>query len=81
MVHYKQNKINLYVLFEFPDIFSSTQALAEDVKHFFVSSFLDQFKALYLQYRNSKILKPYLKKTIPVLNEFVGKKLVDKPLK
>ena len=78
MTHYKQNKINLYVLFEFSDIFSSVQDLAEDVRRFFVSDFVEQFKNLYVLYNNSKVVKPYVKKTIPILNEFVRKKLTNK---
>ena len=77
MTHYKQNKINLYALFEFPDVFSSAQTLAEDVRRFFVSNFIEQFKNLYIQYHNSKSIKPYLKKTIPILNNFVREKIVD----
>jgi hypothetical protein len=78
MTHYKQNKINLYSLFEFSDLFSSVQTLAEDIKRLYVKDFIDQFKNLYVQYQNSKLVKPYLKKTIPILNEFVRKNLVDK---
>jgi len=78
MTHYKQNKINSYVLFEFSDIFSSVQDLAEDVRRFFVSDFVEQFKNLYVLYNNSKVVKPYVKKTIPILNEFVRKKLTNK---
>ena len=78
MTHYKQSKINLYALFEFSDIFSSVQTLAEDVKRFFVSDFVEQFKNLYILYNNSKEVKPYLQKTIPILNEFVRKKLTNK---
>lgn len=77
MQHYKQNKINLYCLFEFSDIFSSVTQLAEDIQKFYVSNFVEQFKELYSLYSNSTVAKPYLKKTIPILNEFVRKK-VDK---
>jgi len=80
MTHYKQNKINLYSLFEFSDIYASMQTLAEDVQRFFVSDFLEQFKSLYSLYHHSKTVKPYLKKTIPILNEFVRKE-VDKQTK
>jgi hypothetical protein len=78
MTHYKQNKINLYVLFEFSDIFSSVQDLAEDVRRFFVSDFVEQFRNLHALYNTSKVVKPYVKKTIPLLNEFVRKKLTNK---
>lgn len=75
MQHYKQNKINLYCLFEFQDIFSSVNTLSEDVQKFYVSNFVEQFKELHANYKNSTIVKPYLKKTIPVLNNFISKKL------
>lgn len=81
MQHYKQNKINLYCLFEFSDIFSSVTQLAEDVQKFYISNFVEQFRELYGLYNNSTVAKPYLKKTIPVLNEFVRKKLTNKQSK
>lgn len=78
MTHYKQNKINLYVMFEFSDIFSSVHTLAEDVQRFFVSDFIEQFKSLHSLYNTSERLKPYLKKAFPVLNNFVQKQLTAK---
>lgn len=73
--HYKQNKINVYSVMEFPDIYSNLMSLAEDVRRFFVSDFVDNFKNLYTNYNNSTQLKPYIKKAIPVLSNFVEKQL------
>lgn len=75
MTHYKQNKINLYVMFEFPNIFSSMQTFTEDVQRFFVSDFIDQFKSLHNLYNNSTKVKPYLKKAFPVLENFIQREL------
>ena len=75
MTHYKQNKINLYVLLEFPNIFSMVQTLADDVQNFFISDFVIQFKSLHSLYNSSAELRPYLKKAIPVLSNFIEKQL------
>jgi len=53
MKHYKENKINIYSMFEFSGICSNVRGLAEDVQRFFVSDFLDQFQKLYINYTNS----------------------------
>lgn len=75
MTHYKQNKINLYCLFEFSDVFTSLKNLAEDVQRFFVGELLDQFQTLYINYNKSQHLKPYVKKAFPVLSDFVHKQI------
>jgi hypothetical protein len=75
MAHYKENKINVYTVMEFPDVYSSVQTLAEDVRGFFIGEFVEQFKTLYALYTKSVILRPYVKKAIPSLTEFVYKQL------
>lgn len=77
MKHYKENKINIYSVMEFTNIFSSAKTLAEDLQKFFVGQFIEQFQTLYLQYNKSSQLKPYLQKTIPVLSNFVQKQLTQ----
>jgi hypothetical protein len=75
MIHYKQNKINLYVMFEFSNIFSSMQTFTEDVQRFFVRDFLEQFKSLHSLYINSTQARPYLKKAFPILENFIQREL------
>lgn len=75
MKHYKENKINAYSVMEFQNLFSTIKSLAEDVQKFFVGHFVDQFQILYRNYQQSEQLKPYMKKTIPVLENFIQKKL------
>ena len=75
MQHYKQNKINIYSVMEFTNIFSSVKSLAEDVQKFFVGEFIEQFQNLYMLYNKSSQLKPYIKKALPVLSNFVEKQL------
>ena len=75
MVHYKENKINIYSMMEFRDIYSAVQSLAEDVRAFFVSDFVDQFKNLYTSYNKSQSLKPFLKKAVEHINNFVSNEL------
>lgn len=75
MVHYKQNKINPYVMFCFRNVFSLVQELSEDLKAFYVSAFIENFKELYTKYNNSTVLKPYLKKALPKLYIFVETQL------
>ena len=77
MQHYKQNKINIYSVMEFTNIFSSVKSLAEDVQKFFVSEFVDQFQNLHSLYSKSTVLRPYVKKAIPVLSTFVEKQLTQ----
>ena len=77
MIHYKENNINLYALMEFRDIYSSVQTLAEDVRRFFVSDFVEHFKSLYLSYNNSQELKPFLKKALLQISNFVNAELTN----
>lgn len=78
MTHYKENKINIYSVMEFSDVFSSVQTLTEDLQRFFVKEFVEQFKTLYGLYNNSKQLKPYMKKAVPALNNFINQQLTNK---
>ena len=77
MKHYKENKINVYCMFEFSNILSSVKQLAQDVQHFYVREFVDQFQNLYLKYNKSQFLKPYLKKALLTLNNFIQKELTN----
>ena len=77
MQHYKQNKINIYSMMEFQNIFSLVKELAEDVQRFFVSDFVEQFQTLYGMYNNSNELKKYIQKALPVLSTFVEKQLTN----
>jgi hypothetical protein len=77
MQHYKQNKINVYSVMEFPNIFSSVKSLAEDIQKIFVSEFVEQFQTLYTSYNKSQKLKPYIQKAIPVLSHFVERQLTS----
>ncbi len=82
MKHYKENKINIYSIMEFPNIFSTAKQLTEEVQKFFLSSFLDQFHNFYSKYNNSTIIKPYIQKAFPILSNFVQNQLTSstKPL-
>lgn len=77
MQHYKQNKINVYSVMEFSNIFSSVKSLAEDIQKIFVSEFVEQFQNLYTSYNKSQELKPYIQKAIPVLSNFVERQLTS----
>ena len=65
-------------MMEFTNIFSSVTSLAEDVQKFFVGQFVEQFKELFTNYKNSCQLKHFVKKTLPLLNNFVEKQLTVK---
>lgn len=75
MKHYKENKINIYAIMEFPNIYSAVRELAEDLQRFFISEFIENFQMLYQKYNNSKELKSYLKKATEVLEKFVEQSL------
>ena len=77
MQHYKQNKINVYSVMEFPNIFSSVKNLAEDIQKIFVSEFVEQFQTLYTSYNKSQNLKPYVQKAIPVISNFIERQLTS----
>lgn len=77
MKHYKENKINVYSMFMFANVLSSTKQLADDVQHFFVGEFVNSFETLYMQYHKSQILKPYCEKALPILENFVEKQLTS----
>lgn len=75
MTHYKQNKVNIYTMMEFPNVLSSVQSLAEEVQKFFVGEFVEQFRSLYVAYNKSSKLKPYLRKACTVVSEFINRQL------
>lgn len=77
MKHYKENKINIYCMFEFSNILDSVKNLAEDVQMFYVREFVEQFQTLRNQYNKSQKLKPFLKKAIYTLNNFIAKELTN----
>jgi hypothetical protein len=77
MIHYKQNKINIYSIMEFSGVLSAVQTLAEDLQKFFVSDFVEQFKTLYMYYNSSQELKPYMKKALITISNFVGSQLTN----
>jgi len=77
MKHYKENKINIYSMFGFSNIFSSVKSLAQDVQAFFVSDFVEQFKNLHTLYNNSVKLKAYIEKAYPTLEIFVENQLTN----
>jgi hypothetical protein len=77
MIHYKENNINPYVMMEFKNVYSSLLELGEDIRHFYVSDFIEQYKSLYLKYSSSTTVKSYLQKTLPVLQAFVEKQLTQ----
>ena len=63
---------------EFTNIFSSVTSLAEDVQKFFVGQFVEQFKELFTKYKHSTQLKHFVKKMMPILDNFVEKQLTLK---
>jgi len=73
--HYKENKINLYSLFEFTDVLSTATRSSEDLQQFFANDFLSHFQTLYSSYNNSFEAKPYVKKAFRVLSNFVNSQL------
>lgn len=77
MQHFKQNQISIYSVMEFPDIYSNLRNLSEDVQKFFLSNFVDQFQTIQTKYNNSKQLKPYIQKALPILSNFVNSQLTS----
>lgn len=77
MIHFKENKINPFAMMEFKDVFSSVQTLTEEVQKFYVSNFIEYFKGLYTSYNKSLQLKPFLKKAMSPLNNFVNSQLTN----
>lgn len=78
MIHYKQNFINPYSMMGFRNVYSHLSELSEDVQRFYVDNFVEQYKHLYLKYSSSAVVKPYLQKTFPILEDFVEKQLTTK---
>jgi len=75
MSHYKQNKINIYTMMEFKDVYSSVLTLAEDIRRFYVHEFVEQFKHLRTMYVSSKELQPYLQKALSTVDNFIYSEL------
>lgn len=78
MQHYKQNRISIYSVMEFPNIYSNMKQLSEDVQKFFISDFVDQFQQIQSIYNTSKNLKQYIQKAIPIISNFVSNQLTSK---
>jgi hypothetical protein len=77
MQHYKENKISIYSVMEFSDIYSNLRSLSEDVQKFFVSDFVAQFQNIQSIYNNSKHLKSFIQKALPILSNFVNTQLTS----
>ena len=75
MQHYKQNKINAYSIMEFSNVFSLIKDISEDLQQFFIREFVEQFQKLHSLYSTSAVLKPYVKKALPILSNFVETQL------
>jgi hypothetical protein len=78
MKHYKENKINIYVMFAFSNILTSVKSLAHDVQRFFLSEFVDQFEHYYSNFANSTETKIYFSKAIPAISNFIQKEVANK---
>jgi hypothetical protein len=78
MKHYKENKINIYCMFEFSNVFSTVKELSEDVQNFFVRDFIEKFQTLHSNYNKSQCIKPYMKKAFPIISNFVLKNVDNK---
>ena len=73
--HIKHNKINPYVLMEFPNIFHTIQEMPKDEREFILGRFGTNFLDYRAKYMNSKDLKPFLQKAFTRLKLFVDKNL------
>ena len=76
MKHYKENKINIYTMFIFPDVLSKITNLAEDLQKFFVSDFVENFQQFYINFNNSIKIKSFLQKAYPLTSNFIQKEVV-----
>ena len=77
MSHYKQNKINIYVMMGFSNVLTAVQTLQQDIQRFFVNNFIERFQELYNKYNKSAVLKPFLTKALNTLSNFVDKELTN----
>ena len=73
--HIKHNKINPYVLMEFPNIFHTIQEMPKDEREFLLGRFGTNFLDYRTKYMNSKELRPFLEKAFTRLKLFVDKNL------
>jgi hypothetical protein len=73
--HIKQNKINPYVLMEFPSIFHTIQEMPADEREMLLGRFGINFLEYRTRYMNSKELRPFLEKAFIRLKLFVDKNL------
>jgi hypothetical protein len=71
MIHYKENKVNIYAMMEFPDVQANVAQLSEDTRMFFVSNFVERFHILYTQYQSSTKLRPFVRAAHKKLTEWV----------
>lgn len=77
MVHYKQNKINIYAIMGFRDVYSAVTQLAVDAQHFYIREFIENFKDLYTKYKTSTVLRPYVEKAQNILGNFINQELTN----
>jgi hypothetical protein len=73
--HIKHNKINPYVLMEFPNIFHTIQEMPKDEREFLLGRFGTNFLEYRTRYMHSKELRPFLEKAFIRLKLFVDKNL------
>lgn len=73
--HIKHNKINPYVLMEFPNLFTTISSMPQDEREFLLGSFGRNYHEYRTRYMNSKEAKPFLEKAFLRLKLFVDKNL------
>lgn len=78
MKHYKENKINIYVMFMYSGILSSAKSISDDLRKMFLSDFVEQFEKMFTNYNNSTQLKGVIQKSYPIIANFVEKQLSNK---
>lgn len=73
--HIKHNKINPYVLMEFPNLFNTISNMPQDEKEFLLGNFGRSYHEYRTRYMNSKEARPFLSKAFIRLKLFVDKNL------
>ena len=75
MYHVKHNKINPYVLMEFPNLFNTISQMPLDERDFLLGNFGRNYHEYRTRYMNSKEIRTFLEKAFLRLKLFVDKNL------
>ena len=77
LIHLKQHKISFYVIFDIPNLYTTLLNMPDDEFELYFGSDIN-LQDIYVKYNSSKKAKDYIKKSVPKIEEYLKKNLIDR---